>query len=100
MKRSFIKSITIGIVIVLSFSIGVITNNIITKNKNKVELIQIYENKNIYTIEFNNNSIALADLINNKYIFYPVELGGWGQEFNNIDDFKKCITTYLENVNY
>lgn len=109
MKKNKIKLTIVFLVALLFIMKGIQT--IKTKaieQKNKVEVIEIFYNskENFYLgandigIEFNNKSYAIANLTTNKYYFYPIELGDWGKEFNNLEDFKNCISTYLENVNY
>lgn len=48
-------------------------------------------------IDLNNGSWIVYDLKNNEIIFQPIELGDWDYSFNNIEDAKACITTYVNN---
>ncbi len=50
-------------------------------------------------IEFADGSWASINQAKNQYTFQPYMLGDWSYDFDNIEDFKNCITTYLNIAN-
>lgn len=55
-----------------------------------------YLDKGEIGIKFTNGSWAIINEEKNTYTFQPVELGDWDyNNFNSIEDFKKCINTYI-----
>lgn len=111
------------ILLIISIILGglIITATLIIKSIDKIETarcININNNEEIKTtfevtnvlrestnnfylddgeigIEFSNNSFAIANLATNKYTFQADELGDWSLEFDNLQDFEKCIKTYI-----
>ena len=52
-------------------------------------------------IEFSDGSYAIANLETNKYTFQPAALGDWDyNDFDSLEEFKNCIKTYANNINY
>lgn len=50
-------------------------------------------------IEFTDGSWASINQAKGNYVFQPVSMGDWSYNFDNIEDFKNCITTYLNIAN-
>lgn len=99
MKRKVLKVLLITISISISFFVGKNFNN----DKKIVEVENVlYESKddfilddNEIVIEFSNGSFAIMNDVKKEYTFQPYEVGDWNYSFDNFEDFKNCIETYL-----
>lgn len=99
MKRKFLKGIALTITLAAAFMVGKKFN---TTEKIKVESV-LYESTESFKIEgkevgieFSDGSWASVDESNGRYVFQPVGLGDWSMNFDNLEDFKKCVKTYIE----
>lgn len=101
-KRLLKGLILIGI-IAITFTIGGYTKQ--NKDIVKVENILYTSTEDFKLdegeigIEFNNGSWGIINESKQEYIFQPQELGDWNYNFDNIEDFKNCIETYLNIAN-
>lgn len=50
-------------------------------------------------VTFTDGSWISANPESNQYTFQPIDLGDWSLDFDNLQDLKNCVNTYLELVN-
>lgn len=98
-NKGLLKGLILISIVVIAFAIGGYTKQ--DKALVKVENI-LYKSTEDFKldegevgIEFNNGSWGIVNESKQQYIFQPEELGDWNYKFDNIEDFKNCIETYL-----
>lgn len=100
MKNKIIKGLILSMTIGLAFTIG---KNFDTKENIKVENVLYQSTDSFYIedgeigIEFTDGSWASVNQDKDIYVFQPISMGDWSYNFDNLEDFEKCVKTYLEN---
>lgn len=100
MRNKIIKGILLSVTIGLTFTVG---KNFNTTEEIKVEKVLYASTDDFHIedgeigIEFSDGSWASVNQDKNNYVFQPILMGDWSYDFDNLEDFEKCVNTYIAN---